>query len=277
MRGILDLVQHAVLACRILLHYWHRPLLWFAIVSLVAYYIRSRLFAGSSEQKRRQSHEERRLAEHWCAERAISLSELNHCNVLPPQFKVIDVAKRFKKEFDAATKRTNACPARLGGAANVTLLYSLVTGMGARRVLESGVAYGWSSLSLLLGLKDIEEGHLISVDSPYLVLMNDDWVGSAVPPSLRSKWRLLRTIDRIGLAWIKRTEEPFDIAHYDSDKSPKGRAFGYRTMWECLHPGGVLVSDDVGDNLSFNIFCEKVGKVPLIVEWNAKYQGIVRR
>ena len=68
-----------------------------------------------------------------------------------------------------------------------------------------------------------------------------------------------------------------DIAHYDSDKSPKGRTFGYRTMWQCLHPGGVLVSDDVGDDLSFKRFCEKVGKAPLIVKWNGKYQGIVLR
>ena len=217
------------------------------------------------------------MAEHWCTERAISLSELDHCNVLPSQFRVIDVVKRFKNEFDAATERTKACPVRLGGAANVTLLYSLVTGIRAHRVLESGVAYGWSSLSLLLGLKGVEGGCLVSVDSPYLRLTNDDWVGVAVPPNLRPKWHLLRTSDRIGLTWIRRTEKPFDIAHYDSDKTPKGRTFGYQMMWQCLRPGGVLVSDDVGDDLSFKNFCGKVGKVPVIVEWNGKYQGIVWR
>lgn len=265
------------LTFRLLRHYWHRPLLWFSIVSLIAHSIRARLFAGSIEQQRQQLREERQLAERWCAERAISLSELECCDVFPFSFRAIDVIERFTNEFDSATERLRACPVRLGGAANVTLLYSLVTGLGARRVLESGVAYGWSSLSFLLGLKDIEEGRLFSVDSPYLLLMNDDWVGVAVPPSLRSKWHLLLTSDRIGLTWIQRTEEPFDIAHYDSDKSPKGRTFGYRTMWQCLHPGGVLVSDDVGDDLSFKRFCEKVGKVPLIVKWNGKYQGIVLR
>ncbi len=271
------LVRKTSLTFRLLRHYWHRPLLWFSIVSLIAHSIRAHLFAGSIEQQRQQLQEERQLAERWCAGRAISLSELEHCDVFPFSFKAIDVTERFKNEFDSATERLRACPVRLGGAANVTLLYSLVTGMDARRVLESGVAYGWSSLSFLLGLKDTEEGRLCSVDSPYLLLMNDDWVGVAVPPSLRSKWHLLRTSDRIGLTWIRLTEEPFDIAHYDSDKSPKGRTFGYRTMWQCLHPGGVLVSDDVGDDLSFKRFCAKVGKAPLIVKWNGKYQGFVLR
>ena len=273
----LGLTRNTRLTFRLLRNYWHRPLLWLAIVSLITHYIRSRMFAGLIEQQRQQLHEERQLAERWCAEQAISLSELHQCNVFPYQFRVVDVVKRFQNEFDAATERTKTCPVRLGGAANVTLLYSLVTGMRAHRVLESGVAYGWSSLSLLLGLKDVEGGCLVSVDSPYLLLTNDDWVGVAVPPILRRKWHLLRTSDRIGLTWIRCTEKPFDIAHYDSDKTPKGRTFGYTMMWRCLRPGGVLVSDDVGDDVSFKYFCEKVGKTPVIVKWNKKYQGIVWR
>ena len=38
----------------------------------------------------------------------------------------------------------------MGGAANLDLLYHLVRGLEARCVLETGVAYGWSSLSILL-------------------------------------------------------------------------------------------------------------------------------
>ena len=273
----IGLTRNTRLTFRLLRHYWHRPLLWLAIVSLISHYVRSRLFAGLTEQQRQQLHEEQQLAERWCAERAISLYELERCNNFPFQFSVVDVSKRFVNEFYAATERTKACPVRLGGAANITLIYSLVMGMEARRVLESGVAYGWSSLSILLGLKDMKEGCLVSVDSPYLILSNDDWVGVAVPPTLRTKWHLLRTSDRIGLSWIRRTEKPFDIAHYDSDKTLKGRSFGYRMMWQCLRPGGVLVSDDVGDDLGFKQFCEKVGKVPVIVKWNGKYQGIVWR
>ena len=36
-----------------------------------------------------------------------------------------------------------------------------------------------------------------------------------------------------------------------------------------------MISDDVGDNLEFKNFAEVVNRVPVIVEWNGKYQGIL--
>ncbi len=53
--------------------------------------------------------------------------------------------------------------------------------------------------------------------------------------------------DREGLPRALREAAPVDLAHYDSDKSPQGRAFAYAAIWQALREGGILVSDDVGD------------------------------
>ena len=139
------------------------------------------------------------------------------------------------------------------------------------------VAYGRSSLALLLAIQNHEEAVLYSVDLPYLDRQSDEWVGVAVPESLRSRWQLRRAADRQGLPWALRRAQPVDLGHYDSDKTAAGRAFGYGAMWRAMRTGGVLVSDDVGDNLAFRRFAESVGRTPVIVSWGGKYQGLLMK
>ena len=74
-----------------------------------------------------------------------------------------------------------------------------------------------------------------------------------------------------------RQANPVDMAHYDSGKSPEGRAFGCRAIWRRLRPVGILISDDVSDNLAFKRFAEEVRRTPTVVAWNGKYQGILIR
>ncbi len=81
--------------------------------------------------------------------------------------------------------------------------------------------------------------------------------------------------DLEGLPRALREAGPVDLAHYDSDKTSEGRAFAYPALWRSLREGGILVSDDVGDNLEFKRFAEKVERSPLVVQWNGKFQGIL--
>ena len=104
---------------------------------------------------------------------------------------------------------------------------------------------------------------------------SDAWVGCVVPQRLRHQWRLFPMADREGLPRALREAAPVDLAHYDSDKSPKGRAFAYAAIRQALREGGILVSDDVGDNLEFRRFAEKVAREPIVVHWNGKFQGIL--
>ncbi len=76
--------------------------------------------------------------------------------------------------------------------------------------------------------------------------------------------------------------ESLNLCHYDSDKSIAGRKFAYPLLWEALKPDGLLISDDIGDNLEFIRFSSRVNRKPTIVELpeatgNLKYIGILRR
>lgn len=59
---------------------------------------------------------------------------------------------RLQDAFSEARQRPAECPPKMGRAGDLELLYGLVRCFGARRVVETGVAYGWSSLAILLAL-----------------------------------------------------------------------------------------------------------------------------
>lgn len=118
---------------------------------------------------------------------------------LSPDWNVINVARTYPDLWAAAQKRCDECPVRLGGAGAVDLLYSVAKHLDARRVVETGVAYGWSSLALLLAMQEKGDARLASVDLPYAALNSEGYVGIAVPGEFRANWTLLPVPDREGL------------------------------------------------------------------------------
>ena len=215
----------------------------------------------------------RRTAESWCASGAVDNAEairrLGYS--APPEV----LEECFPAEFAAARARAATCPVKLGGAGNLDLLHALCEVIEAQRVVETGVAYGWSSLAILLSLQKRPGAKLFSVDLPYFRYRNDRWVGVVVPQKLRHAWNLYRMADREGVPRALKAAGTIDLAHYDSDKRAEGRLFSYRLIWQALRPGGILVSDDIGDNLGFKVFCEEIGVEPIIVGHQNKYQGVL--
>jgi predicted O-methyltransferase YrrM len=177
----------------------------------------------------------------------------------------MSLAERYPDEWREAERRTAAVPVAMGGAANFELLYDLVRSLRPDRVLETGVALGWSSLAILLALESLGHGELVSIDMPYPGMKNDAFVGIAVPPRLHSRWTLIRRPDRDVLRSTVRRLGSIDLAHYDSDKSRPGRAFAYPTLWRALRPNGVLVSDDIADNPVFDEFARQVERDPIVI------------
>lgn len=218
----------------------------------------------------------RRAATEWCETIGIGSAEALE-ELKLPSGALVDVRSRHAEVFRQAEERVAICPIKLGGAGHLDLLYSLCEYLQATRVVETGVAYGWSSLALLLSVATRPEGRLVSVDLPYLHLANDRFVGIAVPAEFRDRWRVFRMADREGLPRALTDLTQIDLAHYDSDKSPAGRLFAYQLIWEVLRPGGILISDDVGDNLAFCDFCLNIGIKPTVVQWNGKWQGLARK
>jgi predicted O-methyltransferase YrrM len=163
---------------------------------------------------------------------------------------------------------------RMGGPGYIELIFAAAKLAGARSAVETGVAYGWSSLALLAAMRD-NGGHLVSVDRPYPAAGNEAFVGIVVPDEYRRNWRIVREPDRHGLRKaVASFPRGIDIAHYDSDKSYRGRLYGYTVLWDALRPGGIFISDDIQDNMAFAAFVRERSISYAVAETHGKYAGI---
>ena len=188
----------------------------------------------------------------------------------------------FNKEFPNLVKEGFEIIQRFdfnwGGQGNISLNYSLAKNLNARNIIETGVAYGWSSLCLLTYLRDFEEGFLVSIDMPFWGTKHEDKIGCVIPQEMRRKWRLIRLPDRDSIPKLVRQKSSFDLCHYDSDKSYSGKTWALPKLWRMIKKGGVLICDDINDNLAFKHFCESQNIEPIIVETFdsqiVKYVGI---
>ena len=148
-------------------------------------------------------------------------------------------------------------PFKMGGKGNIDLLYNICEETKAKYVAETGVAYGWSSLAILLSLKNRPGSKLISTDLSYAKMGNEDAVGIVVPKELKSSWTLIQEPDSAGLPKGLKEVPHLDVVHYDSDKSYLGRMNSYPILYNKLRKGGVFISDDIGIMLDSKIFVKR--------------------
>ena len=177
--------------------------------------------------------------------------------------------------WNQARQRVAQAPCKMGGGGDVDLIYAVTRLSRARHVLETGVAFGWSSMAFLHAIARDGGGRLVSVDRPYPGDGSEAFVGIAVDPALRGQWRLVREPDRNGLhRAISDFRHGVDLAHYDSDKTYRGRQFGYHAIWRALKPGGIFMSDDIQDNMAFAHFVARTGAPFGVVESQGKFVGL---
>ncbi len=113
---------------------------------------------------------------------------------------------------------------------------------------------------------------------PYPKMNNEAFVGVVVPDRFRSAWQIVRKPDRYGLKEaLALIGGVIDLCHYDSDKSYWGRAYAYPLLWDALVQGGVIISDDIQDNLAFRDFVNEKGVPFAITESEGKFVGILRK
>lgn len=183
----------------------------------------------------------------------------------------------FKTEYQQILKESEQkerdCPIKMGGPGALELIYYACEFTNAKNAVETGVAYGWSSLAALLSLEK-RNGTLYSSDMPYLAQDGDQYVGYVVPEGLKKFWKLFRFADKESLPKIFTDNEVFDVVHYDSDKSYNGRFWAYSELYKHLRKGGVFISDDIGDNSAYQDFCEKNNIETTVVEFEGKYVGV---
>lgn len=215
----------------------------------------------------------RELAEARCEHEAIDVkTALDHFR---PGYQIGVEHANLRNHEAEAKRRLSSIEGLMGGGANLNLIFGLVSIVRPLRVLETGVAYGWSSLALLLATSELDGAKVVSVDMPYVKTNLSRYVGVAVPSHLRRNWTLIRRPDREGIPKGLRILKGLDFAHYDSDKTPEGRRFAYPLLWDALSPGGLLVSDDISDNNAFFDFSEETGVTPIVVALEGKFAGIL--
>ncbi|HKQ46049.1 MAG TPA: class I SAM-dependent methyltransferase [Rhizomicrobium sp.] len=220
------------------------------------------------------SENDRAEAHLWARNRAQPLNDLlAHLGLTSaPQDELPRMDARILQE---AGQRAAQSKIKMGGGGHIELIYAIARLTGARSVVETGVAYGWSSLAFLAAMEWNGGGSLVSVDRPYPGAGNEPYVGIAVPDRLRRNWTLIREPDRNGLKRaVAQFPDGVDIAHYDSDKSYRGREFAYPIIWNALRPGGLFLSDDIQDNLAFAHFVRDRDVSYGVVAGEGKYVGI---
>lgn len=169
---------------------------------------------------------------------------------------VRDEARTFMTDLSThADKILKAIPYDLGGGAGVPLLYVLVRTRKPEIVVETGVAAGFSSATILTAMDKNEKGQLFSSDFPYFRIPEPEkYVGAVVEEYLKTRWALFIKGDEINLPKIMQQipDKSVGIFHYDSDKSYKGRELAWSYVKPKLTDDAIIIMDDIQDNAYFH-------------------------
>ena len=222
-----------------------------------------REFFSFMRRKNHPSLDKNEKAQKWCKTREIT--EQKALNQICADHEFEDIEIKYSSELANAIKTIQSKNFNWGGQGNISLNYNIANMLKASSILETGVAYGWSSLSFLLSLDERSIGQLTSIDMPFFGTKNEKDIGCVVPDHLRQRWALLRMADKDAIPKVLRKNHSIDLCHYDSDKSYNGKMWTLPRLWAHLRPGGILVCDDASDNLAFKDFSEQINVEPIVI------------
>jgi predicted O-methyltransferase YrrM len=141
------------------------------------------------------------------------------------------------------------------------LIYFLVRCVKPESMIETGVAHGVSSWTILNAMHKNQKGKLYSIDFPnldtkkdYNVKNFDQQPGWVVPEMLRKRWELQLGKSSELLPDLLRKLGSIDIFFHDSDHSYENMKYEFQTAFDYIKRGGLLISDDVHKNTAFPEF-----------------------
>ena len=137
-------------------------------------------------------------------------------------------------------------------------LYVLCKIMRPSKVVETGVAYGLSSMYILQALYENKNGTLYSIDYVFRPWESEQMIGSAIPSYLRSKWKLVFGPSSKKLNELLFSLGSIDIFFHDSLHTSKNMIYEFETAWPFINKKSFLISDDVSGNNVFYEFCSKL-------------------
>ena len=217
------------------------------------------------------------LAAKW-AESKVKLTTTEFCQNIDKKLYEEIISEVAIIKGDAETRLSNL-KLNLGGGGNYFLLYFLVRKFFPKKTIETGVAAGWSSLSILRALHKNKVGKLYSSDFPYFRLKNPEkliGILAKEEPNLND-WILDIRGDDIALLDFARKldDSSVDLFHYDSDKSYSGRAKALQTMKNKFSKDAIIIFDDIQTDLYFfDLVSDKANNFH-VLKFEGKYIGIL--
>ncbi len=157
-------------------------------------------------------------------------------------------------------------------------LYILCKIIKPENVVETGVAYGLSSMYILQALFENKKGTLYSIDSVFSPWQSKEMIGSAIPSHLCENWRLVFGPSSEKLKETLSSLGSLDIFFHDSLHTYKNMQFEFEAAWPFVNKDGFLISDDISGNSAFHDFYSKIGLEPFILPQNEKsFLGILKK
>jgi len=210
----------------------------------------------------------------WLKENETSLSEF--CSELDHKLWV-EIQNDINRVSSCANKSLENIAYDLGGGGAYPLLYFIVRFSEPTVVVETGVASGFSTYSILDALDKNQKGHLYSSDLPYFRLPNPtQYIGIVVPKHLKSRWSLYTRGDQANLKEITKCVSHVDLFHYDSDKSYKGRSKAFLLLREHLSIKSWVIIDDIQDDSFFyDLVSKKVNDNWRVFHFEGKWVGLI--
>ena len=158
------------------------------------------------------------------------------------------------------------------------LIYFLIRYYQPEKIIETGVAAGCSSETILQAIKKNNKGFLYSSDLPYFKIDKPEkFIGFVVSHELKNLWKLDIRGDRYALDEFINICSKIDFFHYDSDKSFRGRDFVMRKISKHFNPNATVIMDDINDNLFFKNFVEKEKLEFKVLEFQGQYVGLIEK
>jgi hypothetical protein len=162
-----------------------------------------------------------------------------------------------------------------GGTALLQVVSAAVRHLHPQVVLETGVARGYTSAVILAALQENALGHLWSIDLPLLDAAWDGTPGMAVADDLRSRWTYVRGSSLRRMPKLLPRLGDVDIFVHDSAHSYWVMTEEFEQVWAKIRCGGLLIADDIDDNVAFTDFAKKINIEPIILKEDPQKTGAV--
>jgi hypothetical protein len=172
--------------------------------------------------------------------------------------------------------------------------YAITRKLEPNAIIETGVCNGLSTVSILLALQKNGIGELYSIDYPFradeslnefrnetfekyggAAIPSDKEPGWIIPDELRGQWNLIIGKSQRELPKLITEVGDINMFIHDSEHSHPCMMFEYELAYEWLEDEGVILSDDITWNNSFEVFTNvrdpKLGKISNNVGYMIKW------